>query len=85
MLSSRLTYDGPTPLERPLDYEEVGTHRHMGCGRYSMCLEVVVRRQWISFSCRFCSLWERGLSPEPPPPPARPPARVLFLPALGQR
>jgi hypothetical protein len=82
LTSRRLTYDGPTPLERPLDYEEVATHRHMGCGRYSMCLEVVVRRQWISFSCRFCSLWERRFSG---PPPARRPARILFLPAMGQR
>ena len=77
----RMTHDGPRALDRPLSFEEVVEHRNLACGRYSICLEVVVRRQWTSFSCRFCSLWQ----PRFPVSTPAGPAQVLFMPAMGQR
>ncbi len=53
---------GPMEMHRPLAFDEVACHRNLACGRYAMCLEVVVRRQWLSFSCQLCDLWERGFA-----------------------
>ena len=50
---------GPAWLDRPLAFDEVAEHRNMACGLYGICLEVVVRRKWPSFTCRPCSLYQR--------------------------
>lgn len=71
---------GPVELQKPLSFEEVACHRNMACGRYAMCLEVVVRRQWLSFSCRFCDLWGRGR----PAGSDRGPAVILPLSLAGR-
>lgn len=81
MLRRRMTHDGPRAMKRPLSFEEVLEHRNIACGRYAICLEVVVRRQWASFTCRMCSLWMR---PHPLKKSAEP-AQVIYLPAVGQR
>lgn len=51
---------GPALLEWPLSVEEVAQHRNLTCGLYTICLDVVVRRQWVSFTCRPCSLWSQA-------------------------
>ena len=79
---SRRHKDGPVALDRALAFEEVEEHRNLYCGRYAMCLEVVVRRQWVSFTCRHCSLWHRRPQAEERP---HQPATVLHLPAVCQR
>lgn len=73
---------GPAFLGRALSFEEVGEHRHLGCGLYTLCLQVVVRRQWPSFTCQPCSLWPgRGC----PANTNGVPAQVLPMPALSRR
>jgi hypothetical protein len=71
---------GPARLEKPLTFEEVAEHRNMGCGLYGICLQVVVRRRWPSFSCRPCSLWSRT----PGDRRLDQPATVLAMPMTGQ-
>lgn len=85
MLRRRMNHDGPRAMHKPLSFEEVMEHRNLACGRYAMCLEVVVRRQWVSFSCRMCSLWMRPHPLKKADASSGPPAQVLFLPAVGQR
>lgn len=50
---------GPARREHPLSVEEVPEHRNLCCGLYAICLGVVVKRRWVSFTCRSCSLWSR--------------------------
>jgi len=71
---------GPAPLARALSFEEVAQHRNLRCGLYAICLEVVVRRGWASFTCQPCSLWHRAR----PLPAASGPAQVLELPTRGR-
>lgn len=73
---------GPAFLGRALAFEEVGEHRHLGCGLYTLCLQVVVRRQWPGFSCQPCSLWP-GRCAQPSGQTG--PAQVLPMPAQGRR
>ncbi len=81
MLRRRMIHDGPRAMKHPLSFEEVAEHRNLACGRYAMCLEVVVHRRWASFTCRLCSLW---LRPHPLRDSAGP-GQVIYLPAVGQR
>jgi len=81
MLRRRMTHDGPQAMNRPLDFEEVVEHRNLACGRYTMCLEVVVRRKWPGFTCRLCSLWQR----RHPCKETGSPGQIIYLPAVGQR
>ncbi len=85
MLRRRMNHDGPRAMQRPLSFEDVVEHRNLACGRYAMCLEVVVRRQWVSFTCRMCSLWMRPHPLKEPTASPGPPAQVLYMPAVGQR
>lgn len=71
---------GPTALPKALSFEEVADHRNVSCGRYAMCLEVVVNRRWPSFSCQYCSLWFPACKRA-----AAGPARVLVMPLAGER
>jgi hypothetical protein len=73
---------GPAWWSRPLTFEEVAEHRNVACGVYGICLEVVVRRGWPSFTCRPCSLWRRRLWPESI---CVGPAEILPLRVTGQR
>ena len=70
--------DGPVALDAPLDYTQVARHRNITCGRYNLCLEVVVRRKWISFSCSLCSLARRRFDDHD----HQGAGRVLLLPLL---
>lgn len=72
---------GPAWLESPLAFDEVAQHRNMACGLYGICLEVVVRRKWPSFTCRPCSLYHRSVSDSNQVGPAE----VLPMPLAGQR
>jgi len=72
---------GPAYLDHSLAFEEVGEHRNMACGLYGLCLQVVVRRRWPSFSCGPCSLWRRRLGQDFCLPG---PATVLPMPMLGR-
>lgn len=72
---------GPEPWDRPLDVDQVPQHRHLGCGLYTICLDVVVRRKWPSFTCQACSLWPGT----PAPAPTREPGAVLWLPLAARR
>jgi hypothetical protein len=81
MLHRRMMHDGPRAMNHALSFEEVAEHRNLACGRYGMCLEVVVRRQWTSFTCRLCSLWMRPH----PLKAAGQPGQLIYLPAVGQR
>jgi len=71
---------GPGYWDRPLSFDQVREHRNMSCGLYGLCLEVVVRRRWPSFTCQPCSLW-RG--PERPPAEGR--GQLLFMPMAARR
>ncbi|RJX30112.1 MAG: hypothetical protein C4525_13055 [Desulfarculus sp.] len=72
---------GPAFWPRPLSFDQVAEHRHVECGLYGICLEVVVRRHWPSFTCQPCSLWPRRCQPAL----AAGPAVVLALPLAGSR
>lgn len=72
---------GPAYLDRPLTFEQVPEHRNVDCGLYGVCLEVVVRRRWPSFTCRPCSLWHR----QPRPQYGGSPAQVLVMPLAARR
>ena len=85
MLRRRMNHDGPRAMNRPLSFEEVMEHRNLACGRYGMCLEGVVRRQWTSFTCRMCSLWMRPHPLKESEASQGSPAQVIYLPAVGQR
>lgn len=73
---------GPAYLERALGFEEVSEHRHLGCGLYTLCLQVVVRRQWPGFTCQPCSLWPGR---QPQPLSLAGPAQVLSMPAQSRQ
>lgn len=65
---------GPDHWDRLLSADQVPEHRHLACGLYTICLDVVVKRQWVSFTCRTCSLWpsNRVHSPQEAPAPVLP-------------
>jgi len=71
---------GPAYWDRPLSFDQVREHRNVSCGLYGVCLEVVVRRRWPSFTCQPCSLW-RG----PERPAAEGPGQLLFMPLAARR
>ena len=71
---------GPAKLEHALAFDQVAQHRNLCCGLYGICLQVVVRRKWTSFSCRPCSLFMRG---RPPADSEVGPATVLPMPMSG--
>ena len=73
---------GPAYLGQGLSFEEVAEHRNLVCGLYGLCLQVVVRRAWPSFSCQPCSLWRY---PGGPQPFSSGPATVLPMPLAGRR
>lgn len=77
MLPAPQPHNGPAALARPLSFEEVAQHRNIFCGRYAMCLEVVVNRRWTSFTCRHCSLWAG-----PPSKTTTRPGTLLFFPSV---
>lgn len=70
---------GPAVMEHALAFEEVQEHRNVCCRLYTICLEVAVRRKWVSFTCRPCSLWRGGRHRRPNAQPAQ----VLPLRAMG--
>jgi hypothetical protein len=72
---------GPARRDKQLTVEEVPEHRNITCGLYQICLDVVVRRQWASFSCRPCSLWHRN----PQEHVNGEPAKILSMPLGGGR
>lgn len=69
---------GPARLDQALSFEEVAGHRNFCCGLYGICLQVVVRRRWTSFSCRPCSLYTAN---QPKAESVVGPATVLSMPA----
>lgn len=46
----------PSPLDEVLPIEAVDAHRDIWCRHYDGCLDVAVRRGWISWSCASCPL-----------------------------
>lgn len=62
-----------------LDFAEVLCHRHLDCGLYSACLDLVTSRKWISFTCRDCDLF-----PGADEGACRGPATVLHMPLLAE-
>ena len=71
---------GPAALENPLSFEDASLHRNFACGRYLMCLELVIRRKWASFTCQGCSL----ALPLAQRMRRSRPAKVLYLPSATQ-
>lgn len=74
---------GPARRDKQLSAEEVSEHRNLACGLYLICLDVVVRRQWPSFTCRPCSLWCRN--PRQSQSTSSEPGTVLSMPLQGRR
>lgn len=72
---------GPAYMGRALNFEEVREHRNICCGLYGICLEVVVRRKWPSFSCQPCSLWA---DPSAAQQNSQGPARVLPISTIAR-
>lgn len=52
----RLHYPRPSPRSALLPIEAVDAHRDIWCRHYDGCLDVAVRRGWISWSCASCPL-----------------------------
>ena len=73
---------GPAFLPQALSFEDVAEHRNLACGLYGLCLQVVVRRSWPSFTCQPCSLWRQYGGPEAS---SAGPATVLPMPLAGRR
>ncbi len=47
------------PTARPslVKHEEVEDHRSLSCSQYDACLDVVLRRRWLSWTCSRCALF----------------------------
>ena len=41
-------------LDLPLTLRSVSQHRYMDCERYDKCLNKVIKKGWVSFSCSRC-------------------------------
>ncbi|MCB2187115.1 MAG: hypothetical protein KQJ78_11900 [Deltaproteobacteria bacterium] len=73
---------GPDRFHGTFSFEEVTSHRHLACGLYNLCLELVVRRGWGNFSCQGCSLMQGTWARAATNPTG---ATILPLRAAGQR
>src|SRR5690606_8000378 len=52
----QLYHPRPKPRNALLPIEAVDAHRDIWCRHYDGCLDVAVRRGWISWSCASCPL-----------------------------
>ena len=49
----------PTPW-LPLSPEEVSAHRQLDCPLYEECLLISGKKDWVGFTCIFCSMSNIG-------------------------
>ena len=53
---SPVSWDEPNPIMFPFQLPDtwVSRHRNLDCTEYEWCLDIAVREDWPSWTCRFC-------------------------------